>query len=479
MIRRTILAALIGLLTGSAFWLPASRVEAQSMTSDVVDISPLDPAGNGQSIALPQNKARIIRLPADARDVLIANPAIADIIIKTPRVAYLVGRGIGSTNAFFFDEGGQEVARLEIRVELDVLAVQEALHELIPASNISVKAVRNNLFLTGHVRSNDVAMNARDIASRFTTGKDSVVSMLTIIEDQQVLLQVRIAEVSRSVVKDLGLDLAGSVKIGDFAAAFAGGNLFLPAGTTTPTFPGYGAATASYVSGGDSLTAAINALERNGLIKTLAEPNLTAISGETANFLAGGEFPIPVAQGNSGAISVTFRQFGVGLNFTPVVLNSGRISLRLSTEVSSPDRSNAVSTCPGCTPVPGLITRRAETTVEIPSGGSLVIAGLLQDDLSTSIEGLPYLKDIPILGPFFRTNAIDRSERELVVAVTAYLVRPIEKKADIQVPGRDIAAPTDYEIFFLGRLEAIYGTAEEGEPAATASLKGPIGYIVK
>jgi len=476
MTRRSILAALIGLAIGWMCMSPSSRVEAQSMSMSSVDITPIDLNGNdnGQSVVLPQSKARIIRLPADARDVLIANPGIADIIIKTPRVAYLVGRGIGVTNAFFFDGDGQEIARLEIRVELDVLAVQEAIRELIPAADIKVKAVRNNLFLTGHVRSNDVAMNARQIAARFTPNEDAVISMLTIIEDQQVLLQVRVAEVSRGVVKDLGLDLAGTVTLGDVTAAFAGGSLL----TGAIPASAYGAGTIDYVSGGDSLTAAINALETNGLIKTLAEPNLTAISGETANFLAGGEFPIPVAQ-SDGAISVTFRQFGVGLNFTPVVLNSGRISLRLSTEVSAPDASTSVSICAGCTPVPGLVTRRAETTVELASGGSLVIAGLLQDNLSTNIEGLPYLKDIPILGPFFRTNDIERRERELVVAITAYLVRPIERKSDIALVGRDIAAPTDYELFFLGRLEAIYGTAEDGGPTATAALKGPIGYIVK
>jgi len=468
---------LAGLMIGGMLSFPSIGAWAQMTTTGVVEITPTDISKDAaaQVVQLPQGKARVVRLPADARDVLVANPSIAEIIVKTPRLAYLVGRSPGATNAFFFDEDGDEIARLEVQVEVDVVAVQQALAELIPSADIAVKAVRSNLFLTGNVRSNDIAANAQNIATRFVSTAADVVNMIRIIEDQQVLLQVRIAEVSRGVVKDLGLDVAGAIEFGDFSLAFAGGNLFLPAGQATPTFPGYGAAVADYVSGTDSFSAAINALERNGLIRTLAEPNLTAISGETANFLAGGEFPIPVAQ-EGGTITITFRQFGVGLNFTPVVLSSGRISLRLSTEVSTPDASTAVVS--GGVAVPGLIVRRAETTVEIPSGGSLVIAGLLQDEMQTNIEGLPYLKDLPILGPFFRTNSVNRDERELVVAITAYLVRPIDHKR-VKYPTKDTAPPTDYELFFLGRLEAIYGDRVEADEGVTTSLKGPIGYIVQ
>lgn len=465
-------AFIVGLVMGATSILLSSAAQAQMSADDVVDITPaeLGKDASAQVVRLPEGKARVIRLPVDARDVMVADPTVADIVIKTPRMAYLVGRSVGSTNAFFFDEDGDEIARLELQVELDVVAVQQAMSDLIPNADIKVKAVGDNLFLTGHVRSNEISANAQNIASRFAGGASKIVNLLTVIEDQQVLLQVRIAEVSRGVLKDLGLDLAGQISLGDLSLSFAGGNLF-----GAGTFPGYGAGVAKYVNGSDGFTAAIHALERNGLIRTLAEPNLTAISGENANFLAGGEFPIPVAQQN-GVVTITFRQFGVGLNFTPVVLNSGRISLRLSTEVSTPDTSTAVVS--GGVAVPGLLTRRAETTVEIPSGGSLVIAGLLQDQMSNSIEGLPYLKNLPILGPFFRTNSIDRSERELVVAITAYLVKPLDHKK-VQLPTKDIAPPTDYELFFLGRLEAIYGDQQDGGGGVTASLKGPIGYIVQ
>ena len=294
--RRSIWAVVVGFVIGWICLLPTGPAAAQTMSKNMVDITPIDltQGSSGQGVTLPVNKARIVRLPADARDVLIANPEVADIIIKTPRVAYLFGRTVGVTNAFFFDGAGAEIARLEIRVELDVLAVQQAIRELIPSTDINVTAVQDNLFLTGSVRSNDIAMNAREIAQRFTTTDDAVFSMLTIIEDQQVLLQVRIAEVSRSVMKDLGLGVSGTVDIGDVATTFATGSLLT--GAVTGAF---GTARANYVSGGDRLTTEISALERNGLLKSLAEPNLTAISGETANFLAGGEFPIPVEIGRA------------------------------------------------------------------------------------------------------------------------------------------------------------------------------------
>lgn len=466
-------AIFAGLIIGGMLSLPSVGALAQMAANEVVDVTPVDISKDAvaQVVKLPQGKAKVLRLPADARDVLVANPGIADIVIKTPRMAYLVGRTVGATNAFFFDEDGDEIVRLEVQVEVDVVAVQQALSELIPSADINVKAVRSDLFLTGNVRSNDMAANAENIATRFVNGPTNVVNMIKVSEDQQVLLQVRIAEVSRGVLKNLGVDLAGSLSFGDFSLAYISGNII----STPAATPGFGAAVADYTTSDHSFQAAINALESNGLVRTLAEPNLTAISGETANFLAGGEIPIPVAQ-ETGVITITFRQFGVGLNFTPVVLNSGRISLRLSTEVSTPDSSTAVAS--GGVAVPGFSTRRAETTIEIPSGGSLVIAGLLQDSMRSNIEGLPYLKDIPILGPFFRTNSINRDERELVVAVTAYLVRPIDHNK-AQYPTKDTAPPTDYELFFLGRLEAIYGDRVAAKEGGAASLKGPIGYIVQ
>jgi pilus assembly protein CpaC len=294
-----------------------------------------------------------------------------------------------------------------------------------------------------------------------------------VIEDQQVLLQVRVAEVSRTVLKELGLNLFGNV-LGQ-VSTLTSGEFSLNFGTQPGLVaPPYGSGGFAFSpNAGDVLTLAINALEQNGLIKTLAEPNLTAVSGETANFLAGGEFPIPVAA-DDGQISIEFRRFGVQLNFTPYVLNSGRISLGIGTEVSALSNEGAITL--SSISIPALRTRRAETTVELPSGGSLIIAGLLQDELATGVEGLPWLKDVPVLGAFFRNNNISRTERELVVAVTAYLVRPVERHR-VRLPTEGLAAPSDFDLFFLGRMESVY--AERPPSGQQAALKGPIGYIVK
>jgi pilus assembly protein CpaC len=464
-----LLGLLLAALSGAA--------EAQSPASasaHAVELSAVELGQDGATaVDLPRGTARILRLPVDARDVLVADPDVADIVIKSPRMAYLLGRAVGDTNAFFFDAQGNEIARLEIRVELDTLAVEQAMDKLLPGADVKITAVNQNLFLTGQVRSADLSENARQIALRFVPEANNVVNLLAVVEDQQVLLQVRVAEVSRTVLKELGLNLFGNV-LGQ-VSTLTSGEFALNFGTQPGLVaPPYGSGGFAFTPNtGDVLTLAINALEQNGLIKTLAEPNLTAVSGETANFLAGGEFPIPVAADN-GQISIEFRRFGVQLNFTPYVLNSGRISLGIGTEVSALSNEGAITL--SSISIPALRTRRAETTVELPSGGSLIIAGLLQDELATGVEGLPWLKDVPVLGAFFRNNNISRTERELVVAVTAYLVRPVERNR-VRLPTEGLAAPSDFDLFFLGRMESVYANRPPG--ATQTALKGPIGYIVK
>lgn len=428
---------------------------------------------SARAIKLPARKARIIRLPVNVRDVLIADPEVADVVIKTPRMLYLIGRTVGSTNAFFFDEAGEEILRLEVSVELDTVAVKQAIVDLMPDTDVSVKAVNNNLFLTGTVRSPTLSENARQIALRFVEEETDVVNLLTVIEDQQVLLKVRISEVARTTLKEMGVNLLDATN--NVATTFTSGKLnasisSTAGNTTTPFLSG----TFSLADGADNtLTTVINALERNGLIKTLAEPNLTAISGENANFLAGGEFPIPTAA-QDGQIAIEFRPFGVTLNFTPVVLDSGRISLRISTEVSSLSTDGSI-TLTNIT-VPSLTVRRAQTTVEMPSGGSLVIAGLLDDDITSQVQGVPGLKDLPVLGPLFRSQRFQRNETELVVAVTAYLVRPIRHET-IDHPARGVIPPTDYDLYFLGRIHGTY--AKPDSKVSPNEMKGPVGYILE
>lgn len=462
----------LALLAGAGTATAADRL---GVPADIIEITAQDlkSGGTGRVIDLPIGKARLVRLPVATRDALVSDPDTADVVVKTPRLIFVLGRQIGSTNAYFLDADGKQIARLEINVKIDENELNEAFRQLLPNTDIKVKTVNQNLFLTGRVRSNELSENARQIALRFANADTNVVNMLTVIEDQQVLLQVKIAEVSRTVLKELGLNLFDSstgtlstVTSENFnLRGTSGGGL-----TDQPFLQNFLTYTANPQN---VLAITINALERNGLIKTLAEPNLTAISGETANFLAGGEFPVPVGQ-DQGVITVQFRQFGIGLNFTPVVLNSGRISLRIATEVSAIAPENSI-TAAGIN-IPGLRVRRAETTVELPTGGSLVIAGLLRDEFTTTINGVPGASDIPFLGALLRTNSLARTETELVVAVTAYLVKSINPD-QVRVPTEGLAPPSDYDLYLRGRLHAVYGRTE-GEPPEDA-LRGPIGYIVR
>lgn len=467
------LLAILAMLT-----LPAAPVQAQQATVPVgqqagapavLELAKDEP---GQVIQLPVGKAQLVRLPVAVRDVLVANPETADVVIKTPQLIYLVGRAVGATNAFFLDGEGNELLRLELQVQVDVVSVTDTIRQLIPDADIKVTAVNSDLFLTGRVRSPDMSENARMIARRFVPEDQNVVNMLSVIEDQQVLLQVRIAEVSRNTLKELGLNLAGNINA--VMQTFTARNLVGSLATVNPQLdtPFLNSSATWQPNSGDQLTVTINALERNGLLKTLAEPNLTTVSGEPASFLAGGEFPIPQAADN-GQISIVLEPFGVALNFTPVVLNSGRISLRIFTEVSAISNDNAITL--QNIQVPSLTVRRAETTVELPSGGSLMMAGLLQDNLSTGVRGAPGLKDLPILGPFFRNNSLEHTESELIVAVTCFLVSPVNRDR-INLPTDGLVPPSDYDLYFLGRLHGLYN--QKG-PQISQSLRGPLGYIVE
>jgi pilus assembly protein CpaC len=305
--------------------------------------------------------------------------------------------------------------------------------------------------------------------------QDSVVSRVGVRGGDQVMLSVRVAEMQRSLSKQLGTN---------FAAAFDIGKSIPVQATSVNPFSLLGQALSTSqalqigeTTLGNSVEAVLRAFERSGMIRTLAEPNLTAVSGESAKFLAGGEFPVPVGRDQDGNVTIEFKPFGVGLGFTPLVLSEGRISLRISTEVSEVTSENAfVSTAGGANgiTIPGLRVRRAETTVELPSGGSMVMAGLLQQSMKQNIDGIPGLKNIPVLGALFQSRDFQSGETELVVIVTPYLVKP--------VAGRDLATPvdgfvpaSDAETVLLSRLNAVYG---KGKPVQ-GSLKGPVGFTVQ
>ncbi len=463
----------------------------------------LDP---GQSVVLTLTKARQFKLPIDIRDVLVADPTIADVLIKTPRLVYLIGNKVGDTNAIFLDAAGRQVLKLDVRVDRDLAAVRTALSQLVPDADVTVATLNQDLAISGSVPSAQTADNVRAVVRRFVDKDENIVNLMKITGAQQVVIRLKIAEVSRKVTKELGFDLflqgnsfsfqSGALTgLGLFSDRFGtgstvgsslgtlngnagkGADVFSNGFTTPP--PPTGGQGYTYTSGpaASPIAGSVEALEQQGLVKILAEPNLTAVSGEPASFLAGGEFPVPSSKDNQGNPVIEFKTYGVSLAFTPVVLSQGRISLRISTEVSDIDRSVQVMLA-GIS-VPGLTTRRAQTTVDIPSGGSLVLGGLLRNDATNTINGLPGLKDVPVLGALFRSEAFLSNESELVVIATPYVVRPAAPAA-LAAPTDGFAPASDLDMYLLNGLYARYGGGSKPPGATTkpAAPDQPFGYIM-
>jgi len=482
---RAATGALVGVFAFAAFAGPAS---AQYGNKE----SHIDGGGVSavsKSIILPLNKAAIVELPRAAADVLVSQPAVVDAVVRTPRRVYLLGLTVGQTNAFFFDGRGRQILNLEIQVERDVDALSNVMRRVLPNSRVEIEALNDNIILRGVVQSPGESANAQSLAARFVDDETKVINMLSIRDPEQVMLKVRIVEMQRQLMKQLGVSTSGVVQLENMAFQLATGG-FAPLGgafgdaanVTTPT-----PIDRNPLGDIQQLDAEFEALEQNGLVRILAEPNLTAVSGEAARFLAGGEFPVPVGQ-EDGVISIEFKEFGVGLGFTPIVLGKGRINLAISTEVSEVTSDNAffvpavttvddngnIVTTAGLS-IPGLTVRRANTTVELPSGGSLVMAGLLQEDMRATIDGVPGVKDVPVLGQLFRSRDYQNSETELVIIVTPYLVEPTHE-SELVDPTEGLAPASDADAVIMGKLIATYGLAGAG--VKEASLQGPLGFIL-
>lgn len=436
-----------------------------------------------RSIVLPLNKAVIVELPVEARDVLVANPAIVDAVVRTPTRVYLLGQQPGATNAFFFDAEGKQILGMEIRVDGDGGMLTDTIKKFIPNANVKVEWLKDSIVLTGTAPSAIDADRARAIAARYIGDESKVISMISIGGTEQVMLKVRVAEMQRTVAKQLGVDLEAMFKLGETTFDVMSVNPFT-AGTTLNAV----ASTVGWAHGNRSVDSNIRALEQHGLLRMLAEPNLTAISGENAKFLAGGEFPVPASRDRDGNISIEFKQFGVALAFTPVVLSGGRISLHVSTEVSELQTEGALTTgqatvvsgastttISGIT-IPALRVRRADTTLEMSSGGSMMMAGLLQHTTKQSLDALPGIKNVPVLGTLFQSRDYLNNETELVVIVTPYLVGPTGPGI-LRVPTDGLVTPTDFETIFLGKLNAVYGKG--GVPPEGRRLEGPVGFILE
>lgn len=459
-------------------------VAAQNMTI-TLKADEVGKAASTKRIIIPLNKSKIIELPVDAVDVLISNPEIADANVRTPRLIYIVGNQIGQTNAFFFDGEGNRILNLEICVEQDIIPLRNILKKFMPESRIQVSVLKDNIILAGTVANAIQADKARALAARFVGDEDKVVNMLIIEGGEQVLLKVRIVEMQRTVAKQLGVDTTAAFSLGQASIGVLTANPFSLAGSPlSSSLHDIDYSTPQ----GDRIQSFVRALERVGMLRTLAEPTLTSVSGETANFLVGGEFAVPTGRDRNGNITIVFKPFGVGLAFTPVVMSGGLISLKISTEVSElsqegafslggttfVDENDNVITVPGLT-IPGLKVRRAETTVELPSGGSMVIAGLLQDEFRQNIDGVPGIKDIPIIGALAKSRDFLNNQTELVIMVTPYIVDAVQEK-QLVTPDQGFAPPTDAQSILFGQLNVRYG---RGQIPGTRTIQGPMGFIVE
>ncbi len=449
-----------------------------------------------QHLTLGLNKAAIIELDSDAKDVLVSSPDIADAIVKSPRRIFLLGTKTGQTNAFFFDGRGHQVLSLDIRVEKDVADLAAMIKANLPNSAIKVAALNDNVVLSGRVASASEATRAADLSASFTGDPKKVVNMLTVSDGEQVMLRVHISEMQRQIAKQFGINLSGVKMINGTPLALSTSNPFGLLGSAISDLSGgqvgqvcNTASTAlnplGALQGGgicniqNNVQGSLKALETVGLLHTLAEPNLTAVSGETAKFLAGGEFPVPAGRDQQGNVSISFKQFGVGLSFTPVVLSGSRISLQISTEVSELTNTGAFTLggigSNNSVTIPALNVRRAETTVELPSGGSFAIAGLMQHTTKQQIDAFPGVKDLPVLGALFRSRDFQNAETELVVMVTPYLVNPVAEAA-LAKPSDGFITPTDPETLLLGRLNTVY---KKSAKPLTPEAAAPVGFVVR
>jgi pilus assembly protein CpaC len=545
MIRLPLRALLLAALTLVA----ASAASAQSARGPSLYAPAVAPPANdapaGRVFAVGIGKSQLVRLARPARDVLVASPGIADVVLRSPDTAFIVGRVAGETTVYFFDAQGRQIDALDVTVLFDTTALEEALKRALPNEEIDVSTVNTGIVLSGSVSSQQVVDDAVAIANQFvavrvsgstsntassgptaasggTTGATSsntsttssqavsIINLLKVRNQNQVLLRVRVSEMSRAVIKELGVS-PGAV-FNNFHVIGGSGAL----STTTLTYPGFanggvsitgatapgvglsfGGASAAFpanttpfgglafavpITAATGLTALIEALDENGLSKTLAEPNLTAVSGETASFLVGGSVPICQSTTTSNGIaqfSFIYKPFGIQLTFTPVVMSSNLISVRITAELSTlvtAVAGGAVAPTAGSCGAPAFTSRNVTTTVELPSGGSIALAGLLQNDDNSNIQGLPGLKDVPVLGALFSSKAYQENLDDLVITVTTVLARATSP-GELAYPTDGFGPASDFNFYILNRMQTNFAPATSAVPPP--QLKSTFGLILE
>ncbi|MDP9423507.1 MAG: type II and III secretion system protein family protein [Pseudomonadota bacterium] len=494
MLIRTFRGAALGASIAVAALAVAAPVSAQ------ITVSPADDVEAGE-LAVPLNKSQVLRTDRPFAKALIGSPEIADVLPLSDRSLYVLGKKMGTTSLTLYDRNNRLIAVVDVAVGPDVISLKRQLSELMPGDQLGARISNDSIVLEGIVSSGPAADRAVQLAETYAPGK--VINLLSIGSSQQVMLEVRFSEIKRGALKDIGFSgfLAGGGNNGFQGAIGGGASLVSSTGTTTTTvpLPGGGTTTVStpnpptlslgaivdsfgifsrvfHIAGLD-IDATFNALERKGLVTTLAEPTLVALSGETASFLAGGEFPVPIAQsatdGGGSAISVEFKPFGVSLAFTPTVLADGVINMEVAPEVSSIDPTASVVI--NNLRVPGLQTRRAKTTVELRDGESFAMAGLIRRDFQDTIRQFPILGSIPIIGALFRSTNFQKEETELVIIVTPRLVKPV-RAAAMKVPTDRVRPPDEVDLFLLGRPDSAIGV-NPLEPTQPSPSGRPVGEM--
>lgn len=497
------LAATLAVASPGVFAQPPSELsgapgQQQQRVMTVPDVTAQ--AGATETLTLTVNKSYMIEFDTDIDDVIIANDKIANVVARDRRRIAVMGVAPGESNVVFLDRSGRKVKVLEISVT-DGVAGMDQLRTLIkrhvPGSKVQVEAVNGRIILAGSVPNLAGADRVVQLARTYAKDDNSVLNLMAIDGKDQVTLKVRFVEMQRSVIKQMGINLSGSIGFGQLSGSSFDNNFLAESSNAFPiagSALGGLAANLGYKNLVGSATQSavgvkLDALERVGIVRTLAEPNLAAISGEAGKFLVGGEFPVPVAQ-DEGKISIQFKPFGVGLGYTPVVMSAGRISLQLSVEVSELSQQGGFQSVSGVTvdpntgqaiagqtmTIPALKVRRAETTVEIPSGGSLVIAGLIQESTRQNLDSVPGVKDVPVLGALFRSRDFQNEETELVVIVTPYLVDPTDPQG-FRDPDRGYVAATDARTFLFGKLNDVYAVPGSGADK-TRPPGGASGFII-
>jgi pilus assembly protein CpaC len=441
-----------------------------------------DDAGSSMApIVIGVGKSKLVELPAPYSDVMVGNPKIADILPLNQHSVYVVGKAMGSTSLTVYGTGKRVIYSSDVLVSADLDNLKARLHEVLPhETSVTVSTANQSILLSGTASSPAALQQMLTLADTYSPGK--VVNMMSVQGTQQVMLSVRFVEMERTTAKNLGLNLSlRGTTTNPAVTVTSGQTLIGQAQTVMNTF---GSAALDFAVGGD-LTVMFNALETKGLIKTLAEPTLVTMSGETANFLAGGEFPIPVAQQSASGtalpvITIEFKQFGISLAFTPTILQDGMINMVVNPEVSSIDPTTSITL--GDISIPGIKVRRAHTTVELRDGESFTIAGLLSNDYQNNISQFPWLGDIPIIGALFRSTSYQQDQTELVLVVTPHLVTP--KRGLTATPTDFFVPPSDYELFLFGNQR---GKAENLKPEDRAlmsaepgkgGLDGPYGHVL-